>query len=118
VIDHIGIHVSDPSKSQAFYGSALAPLGYTTSADDAALSLADQTTLYLHAAEHATAMHIAFRVPSRAIVDAFHAAAIEAGGRDNGSPGIRDEYSPDYYAAFVLDPDGINVEAVCLGDTV
>lgn len=118
MIDHIGIHVSDPAKSLDFYGEALAPLGYAASNDDASLTLDGQATIYIYPAERATAMHLAFKATSRAIVDQFYAAAIKAGARDNGPPSVRDEYSPDYYAAFVLDLDGNNLEAVCLGGKV
>jgi catechol 2,3-dioxygenase-like lactoylglutathione lyase family enzyme len=114
MIDHIGIHVTDLGKSLAFYGKALAPIGYAASAEGASLSKEEGPDLYLLPAKSATQVHLAFRVVSRAVVDQFHAAATAAGGRDNGGPGVREDYSPNYYAAFVLDPDGNNIEAVCL----
>ena len=113
MIDHIGVHVADLRKSVAFYGKALEPLGYAVSPDGGSLSKSDSPDIYLYPAESPTRMHLAFRAGSRAVVDRFHAAGLEAGGRDNGEPGIREDYSPEYYAAFVIDPDGNNVEAVC-----
>lgn len=117
MIDHIGIHVSDLRKSLDFYGKALAPIGYTVSAageDSGSLGKSDSPDIYLYPAKSSTKMHLAFKATSRAVVDQFHAAALAAGGRDNGKPGVREDYSPNYYAAFVVDPDGNNVEAVCL----
>ncbi len=119
VVDHITIGVSDLERSRAFYRAALAPLGFTErgpwregvrettfgvrGADDFALSLEYPP---------AAGVHVAFAADTREQVDAFHAAALAAGGRDNGAPGLRPEYSASYYGAFVLDPDGHNVEAV------
>ena len=119
VIDHLTIGVSDIDRSRRFYREALAPLGFeefgpwregaraTTfgveDADDFAISLEYQP---------GSNVHIAFAADDREQVDAFYAAALEAGGRDNGAPGPRPEYSAGYYGAFVLDPDGNNVEAV------
>jgi catechol 2,3-dioxygenase-like lactoylglutathione lyase family enzyme len=114
VIDHIGIHVKDVKKSLAFFRKVLEPLGYSASSEDAAASKKGQTTLYLLADGPTTKMHLAFKANSRAVVDKFHALALEAGARENGGPGIRSDYNPNYYAAFVIDPDGNNVEAVCM----
>lgn len=114
MIDHIGIHVTNLKKSLDFYGKALDPLGYAVSSDDSSLSKSDSAGIYLYPAKTATTMHLAFKATSRGIVDLFHAAALAAGGHDNGAPGIREDYSPNYYAAFVIDPDGNNVETVCL----
>jgi catechol 2,3-dioxygenase-like lactoylglutathione lyase family enzyme len=114
MIDHIGVHVTDVKKSLDFYGKALEPLGYAVSTDGGSLSKSDGPDIYLYPAKTATEMHLAFKATSRGVVDQFHAAALAAGGRDNGEPGIREDYSANYYAAFVFDPDGNNVEAVCL----
>jgi catechol 2,3-dioxygenase-like lactoylglutathione lyase family enzyme len=118
MIDHIGLDVSDIQRSKAFYAAALKPLGYELLRDhDSWLGLgaAGKPDLWINDAGHKTApgIHIAFRAEDRATVDAFHAAALAAGATDNGAPGIRDIYHPNYYGAFVLDPDGHNVEAVC-----
>jgi catechol 2,3-dioxygenase-like lactoylglutathione lyase family enzyme len=124
MIDHIGFPVSDYARAKAFYLKALAPLGY---------GLIMEVTQEEHAGEAAAGfgkdgkpdfwigsegglnkpMHIAISADDRATVDAFYKAAMEAGGRDNGAPGIRAHYHPNYYGAFVLDPDGHNIEAVC-----
>jgi catechol 2,3-dioxygenase-like lactoylglutathione lyase family enzyme len=122
VIDHLTIGVIDLDRSRRFYGAALAPLGFdemgswsaaereitfgVKGADDFAISTKYPAGGYAH---------IAFSADSRSAVDAFHAAALAAGGEDNGPPGERPEYSPGYYAAYVLDPDGNNVEAVFHG---
>ena len=119
VIDHLTIGVTDLAVSRAFYRAALAPLGFVEQApwseeardvafgppglDDFAIS-----TLY----DAGSGTHVAFAADTREAVDAFHRAALAAGGRDNGAPGPRLEYSPGYYGAFVLDPDGHNIEAV------
>jgi catechol 2,3-dioxygenase-like lactoylglutathione lyase family enzyme len=122
VIDHLTIGVRDAERSRAFYRAALEPLGFgelgpwsdeqremafgPPGFDDFAIS--DKY-------EPGGQVHIAFSADSREAVDAFHAAALAAGGKDNGAPGERPEYSPGYYGAFVLDPDGHNVEAVFHG---
>jgi catechol 2,3-dioxygenase-like lactoylglutathione lyase family enzyme len=119
VIDHLTVGVRDLAASRAFYLAALAPLGFVEQEpwSDEAVDVGfgppgiDDfwiSTLY----EPGTGAHIAFAADSREQVDAFHRAALAAGGRDNGAPGPRAEYSPGYYGAFVLDPDGYNVEAV------
>ena len=86
--------------------------GAATGAGAGALPVTGAGSLWLGAAEDSPHMHLAIAAPSRAAVDAFYAAALAAGGKDNGPPGLRD-YGPNYYAAFVLDPDGNNLEAVC-----
>jgi catechol 2,3-dioxygenase-like lactoylglutathione lyase family enzyme len=104
MIDHIGIHVTDLKKSLDFYSKVLEPIGYTNSVNDedsGSLGKQDGPDIYLYRAKSATKMHLAFKATSRAVVDQFHAAALKAGGRDNGKPGIRKDYSPNYYAAFV-----------------
>lgn len=121
MLDHIGLDVADIAASRAFYEKALAPLGYAVVHEIAE----DGTTVVMFGVDGeidfviadkdrpGEANHIAFRAAARAQVDAFHAAALAAGGRDNGAPGLRPHYGATYYAAFVLDPDGFNVEAVC-----
>jgi catechol 2,3-dioxygenase-like lactoylglutathione lyase family enzyme len=116
MIDHIGIAVTDLARSLAFYERALAPLGYTIvmKLDQVAgLGVPGRPDFWIAAGERGVAVHVAFRTKSRATVRAFYEAAIAAGGKDNGPPGVRAMYHPDYYGAFVLDPDGHNVEAVC-----
>jgi catechol 2,3-dioxygenase-like lactoylglutathione lyase family enzyme len=116
--DHIGLKVKDLATSLRFYQAALAPLGHVVGSQDASsagIGPPDQSALWLlHTPDAAGAgTHVAFRAPDRAAVAGFHAAGLKAGGRDNGKPGLRADYSPDYYAAFLIDPDGNNVEAVC-----
>ena len=125
MIDHVGFPVSDYARSKAFYARTLAPLGYELVMEIDGV----------HTESHAPAvgfgrsgkpdfwiggegglqkpLHIAIAASDRASVDAFYAAALHAGGRDNGNPGLRPHYHGNYYAAFVLDPDGHNIEAVC-----
>jgi catechol 2,3-dioxygenase-like lactoylglutathione lyase family enzyme len=125
VIDHIGINISDYERSRAFYQKALEPLGITLVMEYGKAAGfgrngkpelwvgQGQTSFQTPAqAAHITPIHVALVAGSRAEVDAFHAAALAAGGRDFGGPGLRPEYHPGYYGAFVLDPDGHNVEAV------
>jgi catechol 2,3-dioxygenase-like lactoylglutathione lyase family enzyme len=123
MIDHIGISVADLAVSKAFYAQALAPLGYTlvmeVSAEQTgghpAAGFGSQAPDFWIGQDGAPSQrtHVALRTRTRAEVDAFHAAALAAGGRDNGAPGLRPHYHPNYYGAFVLDPDGHNIEAVC-----
>ncbi|MBN8609676.1 MAG: VOC family protein [Deltaproteobacteria bacterium] len=126
MIDHMGISVSDPAKSRAFYEAALAPLGYAVLRVVPAEHTGGRVVLGMGVAPkpdfwitegtpNVPPLHIAFRAESRAAVDAFYAAAIAAGGRDNGPPGLRPHYHQGYYGAFVIDPDGNNVEAVIHG---
>ncbi len=122
MIDHVALPVTDHAVSRAFYVQALAPLGYRPGPEPApgvGALVADRPGLGpvpdLWLREDPTgarAVHLALAAPDRASVDAFHAAALAAGGTDHGAPGLR-PYHPDYYAAYVLDPDGVNVEAVC-----
>ena len=117
MIDHIGFDVSDYQRAKQFYSSALAPLGYSvmmefgTVAGMGAEGIPDLWISQGSATK--PIMHIAFQCSKRAQVDKFYAAALKAGGKDNGPPGIRKDYSPTYYAAYVFDPDGNNIEAVC-----
>src|ERR1700746_4100861 len=121
MLDHVGFAVADYERSKAFYEKALAPLGYTLlmefSAAAAGFGIEDggRPSFFIeaHGEPARGQLHVALRAETRAHVDAFHAAAVEAGGTDNGAPGVRAIYHPDYYAAYVLDPDGHNIEAVC-----
>ncbi|WP_338758555.1 VOC family protein [Massilia sp. METH4] len=127
MIDHVGIIVTDFSNSRAFYEKALAPIGHamlmelgpeiTGTVRVAGFGIAPKPDFWISEAKSddkaISPVHVALRVDSRALVDAFHAAALAAGGRDNGAPGIRAHYHPNYYGAFVLDPDGHNIETVC-----
>jgi catechol 2,3-dioxygenase-like lactoylglutathione lyase family enzyme len=132
MIDHMGLNVRSVARATEFYLKALAPLGYGIVMDVPAEETGHEAAVGFGApgpaedfqsgkpsfwigqnAQPSGPMHVAFVAPSRAAVDAFHAAAIKAGGRDNGAPGLRPHYHANYYAAFVFDPDGNNVEAVC-----
>ena len=115
--DHIGLKVKDLSASVRFYTAALAPLGHVLASSDATsagLGPSGAPALWLGVGKQPSVTHIAFRAGTRAAVDAFYKRGIEAGGRDNGQPGLRADYAPTYYAAFLIDPDGNNVEAVCM----
>ncbi len=121
MIDHISLGVRDIPRAQRFYDAALSPLGYrrlSTSPDGLGYGR-DVTRFWLSASEHPvppderSGLHICLAANSRADVDRFHAAALAAGGRDNGKPGLRPDYSGDYYAAFVIDLDGYRIEAYC-----
>lgn len=119
MFDHIGLKVRNLPVALGFYRAALAPLGYEICAEDlssAGIGPTGAPSLWLYADDKAktAAMHLAFRAESRAAVDSFHAAGIAAGGSDNGAPGVRPDYAPTYYAAFLIDPAGNNVEAVCM----
>jgi catechol 2,3-dioxygenase-like lactoylglutathione lyase family enzyme len=117
MIDHIGISVRDLDRSIAFYTKALAPLGYELVMkweSFAGFGVGGKPDFWIDGREAPkTANHIAFRASGRALVRAFHDAALAAGGKDNGAPGVRPHYHEHYYGAFVLDPDGHNIEAVC-----
>jgi catechol 2,3-dioxygenase-like lactoylglutathione lyase family enzyme len=119
MLDHITLAVKDYPKAKAFFAAALAPLGYEIIMEFGpfcGLGAKKKPDLWLAGedAEHRVVpMHLAFQADDRKAVDAFHAAALAAGARDNGKPGLRPDYHPTYYGAFVLDADGHNVEAVC-----
>ncbi|MCU0541053.1 MAG: VOC family protein [Oscillatoriaceae cyanobacterium Prado104] len=125
MIDHTGINVSNFEKSKDFYTNSLAPLGYqllhefdragTGSASGAGFGIEEKSPdFWIFQGEVNTPrIHIAFRAETRELVEAFYEAALKVGGRDNGAPGLRTHYHPNYYGAFVLDPDGHNIEAVC-----
>jgi len=129
MLDHISLGVTDIDRSRRFYDAALRPLGLVRIVDfgerrgsdygAAPGSLGVEFTI-THEAEVRTPIpgaHICFRAPNRAAVDAFHIAALAGGGRDDGGPGLRPHYHADYYCAFVLDPDGHRIEAVCHAPT-
>jgi catechol 2,3-dioxygenase-like lactoylglutathione lyase family enzyme len=123
MIAHVSIGVRDIDRSKRFYDTVLEPLGYKCLR--AARTLLgygygrDSIALWVVQAEHPvpadekSGLHFCFAAANVAAVDAFHAAALRSGGRDNGAPGLRPEYSPDYYAAFIIDPDGYRIEAYC-----
>jgi catechol 2,3-dioxygenase-like lactoylglutathione lyase family enzyme len=119
MFDHVGVNVKDYAASRAFYESALAPLGYSVvmAFDEwktAGFGTAGKPEFWISEREpFGTGTHVAFACDDRATVAAFHEAALEAGGLDNGAPGVREQYHPAYYGAFVHDPDWNNVEAVC-----
>ncbi len=132
MIDHMGVTVRDLQAAKAFYDAAFAPLGigvvmsvsaeetggsafigYGATADRRDIQAGKPSFWVGQGPAPTGPMHVAFVAADRAQVDAFHAAALAAGGTDNGAPGVRPHYHPNYYAAFVLDPDGRNVEAVC-----
>jgi catechol 2,3-dioxygenase-like lactoylglutathione lyase family enzyme len=127
MLDHVGFAVADAARSRAFYEQALAPLGLTlvmtvpaeengSGGTAHGFGMPGNPFFWVGDNERVgEGTHVAFRARTRAEVDAFHAAALAAGGRDNGGPGLRPGYGPGYYAAFVFDPDGMNIEAVCHG---
>ena len=123
MIDHVGFPVSDYARSKAFYRETLAPLGYTlimevmeteSGSPAAGFGREGKPDFWIGGEGGLKGtLHIAIAADDRRAVDAFYRAALAAGGRDNGAPGLRPQYHPNYYGAFVLDPDGHNVEAVC-----
>ncbi|MBH9579400.1 VOC family protein [Inhella proteolytica] len=127
MLDHMTFRVADLARSTAFYAAALTPLGYTQGPSFEFDGQSMQGFIHdgkldtwliqgpspFGGAPFTTACHLAWRAATRAQVDAFYAAALAAGGRCNGAPGLRPHYHPNYYGAFVIDPDGNNIEAVC-----
>jgi len=124
MIDHVSLGVRDLDQSRQFYDAVLRPLGIVRTVDfqqrgsdygAMAGSLGVEFTITVEASNSlpARGMHVCFRAPDRAAVQAFHTAALRCGGRSDGEPGLRPQYHPDYFAAFVIDPDGHRVEAVC-----
>jgi catechol 2,3-dioxygenase-like lactoylglutathione lyase family enzyme len=123
MIDHLGFPVSNYQRSKAFYETALAPLGYTLvmevqeeehDSPAAGFGIGGKPDFWIGGEGGLNrAMHVAITAKDRTAVDAFYRAAIAAGAKDNGAPGLRERYDANYYAAFVLDPDGHNIEAVC-----
>ena len=121
MIDHISLGVRDMAKAKRFYDEVLKPLGYAclSSGDTSAGYGKSEVALWLGSSESPvppdlkSGLHVCFTAPTRKSVDAFHKAALAAGGRDNGKPGLRKDYGANYYAAFVIDPDGYRIEAYC-----
>jgi catechol 2,3-dioxygenase-like lactoylglutathione lyase family enzyme len=124
MIDHVGLRVRDVAHATEFYLKALAPLGYgvvmqvsaeeTDGSPAVGFGTGQKPSFWIGQGEPASGpMHVAFVAPSRAAVDSFYAAAMKAGGKDNGAPGLRPEYHVNYYGAFVFDPEGNTAEAVC-----
>ena len=121
MLNHVSIGVRDVARSKRFYDAALAPLGYAclSQSPDALGYGGDGVCLWIGATDQPvpanakSGLHFCFDAPSRQSVDAFHAAALSAGGRDHGLPGLRADYGNNYYAAFVIDPDGYRLEAYC-----
>jgi catechol 2,3-dioxygenase-like lactoylglutathione lyase family enzyme len=121
MLNHVSIGVRDIARTRRFYDAALQPLGYSClSAGDTSLGYGkDAVALWISAtdkpvpADAASGLHFCFDAPTRKSVVAFHAAALGAGGQDNGKPGLRADYGANYYAAFAVDPDGYRIEAYC-----
>jgi catechol 2,3-dioxygenase-like lactoylglutathione lyase family enzyme len=124
MIHHLSIGVRDLARTKRFYDSALQPLGYTClNESDGSLGYGREAIAFWISsverpvpAHDKSGLHVCFAAPTRESVDAFHAAALAAGGRDNGRPGLRPDYGPEYYAAFAIDPDGYRLEAYCGGE--
>ena len=119
MIEHISLPVRSYAASRAFYTRVLAPLGYTLHMefpDAGGFMEGEHTSFWIVEGEPTASIHVAFRAESREAVRAFYEVALAAGATDNGAPGLRPNYSADYYAAFVLDLDGHNIEAVCFGE--
>ena len=121
MFDHVSIGVADIARSRKFYDAAFKPLGFSLLSDgETSLGYGDKAVqLWLGAtkkpvkADMESGLHFCFLAKDRSAVDAFHAAALKAGGTDNGKPGVRTDYGPKYYAAFAIDPDGYRIEAYC-----
>jgi catechol 2,3-dioxygenase-like lactoylglutathione lyase family enzyme len=121
MIDHVSIGIRDIAKAKSFYDAVLRPLGYLClSPGESSLGYGkDAARFWANVSESPVApdpnsgLHFCFSAPTRESVAAFHEAALAAGGRDNGKPGLRDDYGPNYFAAFVIDPDGYRIEAYC-----
>jgi catechol 2,3-dioxygenase-like lactoylglutathione lyase family enzyme len=124
MLNHISLGVKDVARTKKFYNAALKPLGYTLKSDgEASLGYGkDSVGLWISKSERPvpadeqSGLHVCFEAPSRKAVDDFHKAALAAGGKDNGAPGLRADYGPNYYAGFVVDPDGYRLEAYCGSD--
>lgn len=121
MFDHVSIGVRDLARTKVFYDAALSPLGYSRLYESdgglgygaASVAFWIETVSSPVPVDPKSGLHFCFSAPTRATVDAFHAAALKAGGTDNGAPGLRKAYGPNYYAAFVIDPDGYRIEAHC-----
>lgn len=119
MFDHVALHVTHLENSTRFFAAALAPLGIKLRESEESYGgfgpeSGSALWLYLNAQHPSARVHLALSAPNRASVDSFYAAGIKAGGTDNGAPGLRTNYGPTYYAAFLIAPDGHNIEAVCL----
>lgn len=117
MFDHVGLRVKDLDKAAKLYAAMLAPLGHVPGAHDetyAGFGPEGRPALWLHLSGERSGSHVALKAASRAAVDRFHEAGRKAGARDNGQPGLRTDYAPNYYAAFLIDLDGNNIEAVCM----
>ena len=117
MFDHVGLRVKDLDAAARLYAAMLAPLGHVPGARGesyAGFGPKGKPALWLHLDRKGGGAHVALRAESREAVDRFHAAGLKAGARDNGAPGLRTDYAPNYYAAFLLDAEGNNVEAVCM----
>ena len=125
MLHHVSIGVRNIATSRAFYDAAFTPIGYTClSADDVSLGYGkDSVAFWISGSDRPVAgdpksgLHFCFMAPTRRSVEVFYEAALATGGRDNGKPGLREDYGPDYFAAFVIDPDGYRIEAYCCRDT-
>jgi catechol 2,3-dioxygenase-like lactoylglutathione lyase family enzyme len=119
MFDHIGLPVRDLEVARRFYRAALAPLGHVQDDSGTGFGPKGSPALWLYETKDkgASRTHLAFQAKTRAAVERFYRAGLEAGAKDNGKPGLRADYSPTYFAAFLIDPDGNNVEAVCLTET-
>ena len=116
MIEHTGIFVSNYKRAKEFYTKTLKPLGYKVSmefGEAAGFMEGGHTSFWITKKARVPQLHVAFHAKNKKAVRDFHEAAVRAGGKDNGKPGLRKDYSPDYYAAFILDKDGNNIEAVC-----
>jgi catechol 2,3-dioxygenase-like lactoylglutathione lyase family enzyme len=121
MLDHVSIGVRDLARTKRFYDASLKPLGYNCLSQDAgSLGYGEDAVAFWISvtdspvpADVKSGLHFCFAAPTRRSVDAFHAEALAAGGRDNGKPGVRKDYGANYYAAFVVDPDGYRLEAHC-----
>lgn len=117
MFDHVGLRVKDLDAAARLYAAMLAPLGHVPGPRNgsyAGFGPEGRPALWLHRDEVATGTHIALRAADRAAVERFHAEGLKAGAKNNGRPGLRTDYGPSYYAAFLVDFDGNNVEAVCM----
>ena len=125
MLDHISIGVRDVARTKAFYDAALKPLGYSClSSGETSLGYGgDSARFWANLSESPvpadpkSGLHFCFAAPTRTSVAAFHKAALAAGGRENGKPGLREDYGPNYFAAFVIDPDGYRIEAYCSSES-
>jgi len=124
MFNHVSIGVKNVARTKTFYDAALKPLGFKCLSEgetslgygkDGAIGLWVGATKSPVPADKNSNLHFCFDAPTRKSVDAFHAAALKSGGKDNGKPGLREDYGPNYYAAFVVDPDGYRIEAYCGG---